>query len=70
MAKKKSGQKWRRLSLATNGRISTVRFSDMDLKDLGNLLYAILEEIPHAPHVMKLVLDKYNKDNESQKPGG
>lgn len=69
MASEKKDHRWSRLSVSTNGRTASVHYSDMDIITLSNLFYAILDEIPHAPQVMKLVLEKYTEDHESRKPG-
>lgn len=57
-------QQWSKISIATNGKIFSVRYSEMDIITLTDLLYAMLKEVPHAPQIMQLVLEKYKKDHE------
>lgn len=64
-----STKQWSRITLSTDGRVIHVRHNNVDMISLSNMLYAVLNEIPHAPYIMHIVLEKYNQEHEKGLPG-
>lgn len=58
---------WHKLTLSSDGKVIAVRYTDMSAKELMDLFYAALIEIPHAPKTMELALEKFKKNNNERK---